>query len=93
MWENLKVLVEKVLATEDKPAKLAIAIKAWCRDFGITLNREELAEYRVNMLPQPGEPVPQRHPGERPAVVYNQVLIADTTNQAISVKQSNPLSN
>jgi hypothetical protein len=87
LWENLSGLVKKLLATEDKPTKLAEVIKQWCQDCKITLNPQELAEYRAilraNMLKK-GQPIPQANPGEKPAVVYNQALIVETVKEAIN---------
>ena len=90
-WTNLSGLVEKLLGTEDKPVKLASVIKQWCQDYGITLNPQELEEYRAilraNML-QKGGTIPQVPPGERPAVTLNQALIVDTVNDAIADRKS-----
>jgi len=95
LWKNLKGLVETLLATEDKPAKLAMVIKEWCKQFGIALNPEELARYRdslrVNMLSKQGDVmpvIPAANPGERPAVTLNQALIVDTVNDAIAGNKS-----
>lgn len=90
-WENLKGLVEKLRATEDKPVKLASVIKQWCQDYGITLNPKELEEYRAilraNMLKK-GDVIQPANPGERPAVTLNQALIVDTVNDAIADHKS-----
>ena len=95
-WENLSGLVEKLRATEDKPAKLASVIKQWCKDYGIKLNPEELAEsraiFRANMLKK-GDVIQAANPGERPAVTLNQALIVATVNDAIAYNKSDNKSN
>ncbi len=81
LWDNLRTLEESLAQTEDKPAKIAKAIKAWCKQFNIVLNREQLADYRINMAKK-GKSIPKPTPGEQPDRVYNKALIVDTVKAA-----------
>ena len=85
LWENLKVLAEKLATTEDKPGKLATTIKTCCREYGISLNREELAQVRISMLKN-GQVIPKPAEGEKPGVVGNKALLVEQVNEASNQK-------
>jgi len=79
--EHLQALEDQLTAAEDKTLKLAIIIKAWCKQHQITFNPEELTTVRANMVKQ-GQKIPKPAAGERPETVYNQALLVARVQQA-----------
>ncbi|MBS0016932.1 MAG: hypothetical protein KFF72_11350 [Arthrospira sp. SH-MAG29] len=79
--EHLQVLEDQLTAAEDKTLKLAAIIKAWCNQYQITFNREELIIVRANMVKQ-GQKIPKPAEGERPETVYNKALLVARVQQA-----------
>jgi hypothetical protein len=86
LWSNLQFIVQELSETEDKPAQLATVIKQWCQKYGIT--EEYRASLRVNMVPNSGDKIPQKPPGERPGIVSNQAAIVATVQDAIAHNKS-----
>lgn len=81
LWNNLADLEQKIADTEDKPAKLALQIKQWCKQWGISLNSEELQRTRANLIQQ-GKKIPKPLEGEKPQSVGNKTLIVDSIKTA-----------
>lgn len=79
--EHLQALEDQLTAAEDKTLKLAIIIKAWCNQYQITLNPDELTTVRANMK-QKGQKIPKPAAGERPETVYNKALLVARVQQA-----------
>ncbi|MEB3882828.1 hypothetical protein [Lyngbya sp. CCY1209] len=78
---NLATLQPKLAAAEDRPPQLAAAIKSWCKDHNIKLDRTQLAAVRANMLNK-GETPPRPAEGERPETIYNKALLVEKVRQA-----------
>lgn len=83
-WEELKRFRDEVAAIEDKPAKLSKQIKQWCKDVGITFDREELKQVRANIIQKQGQEIPKPLEGEKPISTGNKALIVEKVNQAIA---------
>ncbi|MCT7972690.1 hypothetical protein [Laspinema olomoucense] len=81
LGENLQTLETQLNAAEDKTLKLAKLIKAWCKEYQISFNREELATIRANMIKQ-GQKIPKPAEGERPENVYNKAFLLEKVHQA-----------
>ena len=79
--KNLGSLEQQLADTEDRPQKLAAAIKSWCKDHNIKLDRKQLAAVRANMLKK-GEKIPKPAEGERPETIYNKALLVEKVRQA-----------
>jgi len=79
--QNLETLQQQLTDTEDKPPKLATAIKIWCKKHNIKLDREQLAAVRANMFTK-GQKNPKPAEGERPEIIYNKALLEEKVRQA-----------
>ncbi|MGC9528710.1 MAG: hypothetical protein ACP5D7_24525 [Limnospira sp.] len=79
---NLATLQPKLAAAEDRPPQLAQAIKIWCKDHNIKLDRTQLAADRANMLKK-SEKIPKPAEGDRPEIVYNKALLEERVQKAI----------
>jgi predicted XRE-type DNA-binding protein len=86
-YSHLPVLEDRLTETEDKPTKLALTIKKWCKEFGIDFSEEKLAPIRANMLKK-GETIPKSPEGDSPRVIYNKALLVEEVNKAIAARSN-----
>jgi predicted XRE-type DNA-binding protein len=86
-YSHLPVLEDRLTETEDKPTKLALTIKKWCKEFGIDFSEEKLAPIRANMLKK-GETIPKSPEGDSPRVIYNKALLVEEVKKATATKSN-----
>ncbi|MDR9403991.1 MAG: helix-turn-helix transcriptional regulator [Halothece sp. Uz-M2-17] len=84
-YSRLPILEDRLTETEDKPTKLALTIKKWCKEFGIDFSEAKLAPVRGNM-PQKDETIPNQTADGVPEVTYDKSVLVEQIKKVTNGK-------